>query len=125
MSGLIFRGLNYHLSLCSLLSTLFQILTKDSVTVAVDAVVYYRINNPMMSVTNVEDASRSTRLLSQTTLRNILGTKTLSEILAERESVSHLMQVTRYSCFSYFHSILNIFSNGNYTLREEYLCAGL
>ncbi len=70
----------------------FQILTKDSVTVAVDAVVYYRINNPMLSVTNVEDASRSTRLLSQTTLRNILGTKTLAEVLSDRENVSHMMQ---------------------------------
>ncbi len=48
----------------------------------------------MLSVTNVEDASRSTRLLSQTTLRNILGTKTLAEVLSEREAVSHMMQVT-------------------------------
>jgi erythrocyte band 7 integral membrane protein len=69
-----------------------EILTKDSVTVAVDAVVYYRINNPVISVVNVENASTSTRLLSQTTLRNILGTKTLAEILSERESVSHMMQ---------------------------------
>ena len=70
-----------------------QILSKDSVTVAVDAVVYYRINNPFISVVNVENASHSTRLLAQTTLRNILGTKTLSEILTERDSVSVLMQV--------------------------------
>ncbi len=77
----------------------WQILTKDSVTVAVDAVVYYRISVPMISVTNVEDASRSTRLLAQTTLRNILGTKTLSEILAERESVAHSMQVIVDACF--------------------------
>lgn len=70
-----------------------EILTKDSVTVSVDAVVYYRISDPMMSVVNVEDCSRSTRLLSQTTLRNILGTRTLSEILSERESVANNMQV--------------------------------
>jgi len=69
-----------------------EILTKDSVTVAVDAVVYYKINNPFISVVNVENASHSTRLLAQTTLRNILGTKTLSEILSERETVSNLMQ---------------------------------
>jgi len=69
-----------------------EILTKDSVTVAVDAVVYYRISNPFISVVNVENASHSTRLLAQTTLRNILGTKTLSEILSERDSVSALMQ---------------------------------
>ena len=70
-----------------------QILTRDSVTVAVDAVVYYRINNATVSITNVEDASRSTQLLAATTLRNVLGTKSLSEILAEREEISHGMQV--------------------------------
>jgi len=50
-----------------------EILTKDSVTVAVDAVVYYRVFNATVSVTNVENANKSTRLLAQTTLRNILG----------------------------------------------------
>lgn len=70
-----------------------QVLTKDSVTVAVDAVVYFRIYNATMSITNVENANRSTRLLAQTTLRNVLGTKNLSEILGERESISDTMQV--------------------------------
>ncbi len=70
-------------------------LTKDSVTVAVDAVVYYRIYNPVVAITNVEDADRSTRLLAATTLRNVLGTKNLSEILSERESISSMMQVSR------------------------------
>ncbi|CDS37265.1 MEChanosensory abnormality family member [Echinococcus multilocularis] len=69
-----------------------EVLTKDSVTVAVDAVVYYRIYNPIVAVTNVEDADRSTRLLAATTLRNVLGTKSLSEILSERESISTSMQ---------------------------------
>ncbi|KAL7053116.1 hypothetical protein AAHC03_025721 [Spirometra sp. Aus1] len=69
-----------------------EVLTKDSVTVAVDAVVYYRIYNPVVAVTNVEDADRSTRLLAATTLRNVLGTRSLSEILAERESISGSMQ---------------------------------
>ncbi|KAM7305365.1 stomatin [Ixodes scapularis] len=69
-----------------------EILTKDSVTVAVDAVVYYRIQNATVAVTNVEDYGRSTRLLAATTLRNVLGTKNLSEILSEREPISHTMQ---------------------------------
>ena len=47
-----------------------------------------------MSVINVEDANRSTRLLAQTTLRNVLGTKSLSEILSERDNISHVMQVS-------------------------------
>ncbi|XP_078351047.1 band 7 protein AGAP004871-like isoform X1 [Oculina patagonica] len=71
-----------------------EVLTKDSVTVAVDAVVYFRIYNATMSITNVENANRSTRLLAQTTLRNVLGTKNLSEILGERESISDTMQTS-------------------------------
>ncbi|VUZ46514.1 unnamed protein product, partial [Hymenolepis diminuta] len=55
-------------------------------------VVYYRIYNPIVAVTNVEDADRSTRLLAATTLRNVLGTKSLSEILSEREAISTSMQ---------------------------------
>lgn len=69
-----------------------EVLTKDSVTVAVDAVVYYRIFNPIMSVVNVEDANRSTRLLAQTTLRNVLGTVDLYQLLAEREQIASNMQ---------------------------------
>uniref|UniRef100_A0A7E4WCI4 PHB domain-containing protein n=1 Tax=Panagrellus redivivus TaxID=6233 RepID=A0A7E4WCI4_PANRE len=71
-----------------------EILSKDSVTVAVDAVVYFRISNATISITNIEDASRSTKLLAQTSLRNILGTKTLTEILSDRDAVSMLMQST-------------------------------
>lgn len=71
-----------------------EILSKDSVTVAVDAVVYYRISNATIAITNVEDYGRSTRLLAATTLRNVLGTKNLSEILSERENISHMIQAT-------------------------------
>ena len=79
-------------------------------TVSVDAVVYYRVSNATVSVANVENAHHSTRsglhktvysllnsafyrLLSQTTLRNILGTKNLHEILSDREGISGAMQV--------------------------------
>ena len=65
-------------------------------TVAVDAVVYFRIHDATTSITNVENANRSTRLLAQTTLRNVLGTKNLSEILADREVISHVMQVRTF-----------------------------
>jgi len=68
-----------------------EILTKDSVTVAVDAVVYFKIFNPMNSVINVQNASQSTRLLASTTLRNMLGTKNLHDILADREEIAHCM----------------------------------
>lgn len=61
-------------------------------TVSVDAVVYYRVSNATVSVANVENAHHSTRLLAQTTLRNILGTKDLHEILGDRETISGSMQ---------------------------------
>lgn len=70
-----------------------QVLTKDSVTVSVDAVVYYRVSNAIVSIANVANAHQSTRLLAQTTLRNILGTKNLHEILSDREGISNSMQV--------------------------------
>jgi len=69
-----------------------EILSRDSVTVAVDAVVYYRVSNPTICISNVENFSHSTRLLAATTLRNVLGTKNLAEILSERETISHVMQ---------------------------------
>jgi len=69
-----------------------EILTKDSVTVSVDAVCYYRVFDPYTSVIKVKDAARSTHLLAQTTLRNILGTKNLSEVLSQREEIALEMQ---------------------------------
>ncbi|XP_073975662.1 band 7 protein AGAP004871-like isoform X2 [Rhodnius prolixus] len=69
-----------------------EILSRDSVTVHVDAVVFYRVNSPTMATNNVENYSHSTRLLAATTLRNVLGTRNLAEILAEREVISHTMQ---------------------------------
>lgn len=68
-------------------------LTKDSVTVSVDAVVYYRVSNATVSIANVENAHHSTRLLAQTTLRNTMGTRHLHEILSERQTISGTMQV--------------------------------
>uniref|UniRef100_A0A336K6L8 CSON013827 protein n=1 Tax=Culicoides sonorensis TaxID=179676 RepID=A0A336K6L8_CULSO len=71
-----------------------EVLTKDSVTVSVDAVVYYRINDPLKAVVQVANYSHSTRLLAATTLRNVLGTRNLSELLTEREAISHTMQLS-------------------------------
>ncbi|XP_051253679.1 stomatin (EPB72)-like 3a [Dicentrarchus labrax] len=69
-----------------------EILTRDSVTVSVDGVVYFRIHCPISSVANVSNAHSSTRLLAQTTLRNVLGTKNLAELLSDREGISLSMQ---------------------------------
>lgn len=76
---------------------LLQVLTKDSVTVSVDAVVYYRVSNATVSIANVENAHHSTRLLAQTTLRNTMGTRHLHEILSERMTISGTMKVLYWS----------------------------
>ena len=61
---------------------------------SVDAVVYYRISEPLKAVIAVADFSSSTRLLAATTLRNVLGTRNMSELLTEREAISHTMQAS-------------------------------
>lgn len=85
-----------------------QVLTKDSVTVSVDAVVYYRVSNATISVANVANAHHSTRLLAQTTLRNVLGTRPLHEILSDREAISNTMQVVYFTdLFQYLYTFQN------------------
>ena len=54
---------------------LFQILTKDSVTVFVNAIMYYKVKDATSAVANVDDYSGSAQLLAATTLRNVLGTR--------------------------------------------------
>ncbi|CAI2357449.1 unnamed protein product [Caenorhabditis sp. 36 PRJEB53466] len=71
-----------------------EILSRDSVTVSVDAVVYFKVFDPITSVIGVENATESTKLLAQTTLRTILGTHTLSEILSAREKISADMKIS-------------------------------
>ncbi|XP_075156285.1 stomatin-like isoform X2 [Haematobia irritans] len=65
-----------------------EVLTRDSVTIQVDAVVYYSIRNPLDAVIQIRNAHESTKLLAQTTLRNVVGTKNLMELLAAKESLS-------------------------------------
>ncbi|XP_055844628.1 stomatin-like [Episyrphus balteatus] len=69
-----------------------EILTKDAVTIKVDAVVYFRLQDPLSAVIQVVDYKESTMLLGQTTLRNVAGTKMLNELLAQKDDVSHMMQ---------------------------------
>ena len=70
-----------------------QILTKDSVTVFVNAIMYYKVSDATSAIANVDDYSGSSRLLAATTLRNVLGTKNLGDILSEREAIAHEMKV--------------------------------
>lgn len=71
-----------------------EILTKDSVTVVVDAVIYARIYDATMATVNVVDARASTNLLGATTMRTTLGTVGLSELLSDRDRIDAHMQTT-------------------------------
>uniref|UniRef100_UPI00358F4B56 stomatin-like n=1 Tax=Myxine glutinosa TaxID=7769 RepID=UPI00358F4B56 len=71
-----------------------DVLTRDAVTVCVDAVVYYRITDAVAMVSNIIHADMSTRLLAQTSLRNALGARSLTEIISEREVIAQSLQVT-------------------------------
>ena len=59
----------------------------------VNAIMYYKVRDSNKAVANVDDYSNSTRLLAATTLRNILGTRNLGEILSERDSIASEMKV--------------------------------
>ena len=69
-----------------------DVITRDNVTVGVDAVVYFRVVDPEASVVKVLDHIRATSLISQTTLRNVLGQSELDELLAQREKLNQMLQ---------------------------------
>jgi len=69
-----------------------EVITKDNVTVRVNAVVYFRVVTPEDSVVKVLDHIRATSQISQTTLRNVLGQSELDELLMQREKLNQSLQ---------------------------------
>ncbi len=69
-----------------------RIITKDNVSVDVDAVVYYRVFDPIKAITVVEDYNHACQLLSQTTLRDVLGQVELDDLLARRDELNKRLQ---------------------------------
>ena len=69
-----------------------EVITKDNVTVRVNAVVYFRVVDPESSVIKVLDHIRATSQISQTTLRNVLGQSELDELLTQREKLNQMLQ---------------------------------
>jgi regulator of protease activity HflC (stomatin/prohibitin superfamily) len=69
-----------------------ECITLDTVTVKVDAVVYFRVIKPEDAVLNVEQYIRATSLLAQTTLRNVVGQSELEDLLAHRDKVNESLQ---------------------------------
>ncbi len=69
-----------------------ECITMDTVTVKVDAVVYFRVMKPESAILNVEQYIRATSLLCQTTLRNVVGQSELEDLLAHREKINTKLQ---------------------------------
>jgi regulator of protease activity HflC (stomatin/prohibitin superfamily) len=71
-----------------------DVITKDNVSIKVNAVLYYRVMDPNRAVVEVEDYAYATSQLAQTTLRSVCGQAELDELLAEREKISIRLQET-------------------------------
>jgi regulator of protease activity HflC (stomatin/prohibitin superfamily) len=69
-----------------------EAITKDNVTVRVNAVLYFRVYDPSKAVINITDFVRATLQISQTTLRSVLGQSELDEVLAQRDKINQQLQ---------------------------------
>ena len=67
-------------------------ITRDNVTVRVDAVVYFRVVDPEAAVTKVADYIRATSLIAQTSLRNVIGQSELDDLLSRRDEINQRLQ---------------------------------
>lgn len=69
-----------------------DVITRDNVSVKVNAVLYFRVHDPSKAVLEIEDYLFATSQLAQTTLRSVIGQAELDELLAEREKFNHILQ---------------------------------
>jgi regulator of protease activity HflC (stomatin/prohibitin superfamily) len=69
-----------------------EIMTRDNVPATVDAVVYFRVINPMDAVVKVENFWKATSLIAQTTLRSVLGQSPLDDLLSQRDVINQKLQ---------------------------------
>jgi len=69
-----------------------DVITRDNVSVKVNAVVYFRVVDPQRAIIEVEDYLYATSQIAQTTLRSILGEAELDELLAQREKINQRLQ---------------------------------
>jgi regulator of protease activity HflC (stomatin/prohibitin superfamily) len=69
-----------------------EVMTRDNVPVTVDAVVYFRVIDPVAAVVKVENFLKATSLIAQTTLRSVLGQAELDELLSHREMINQTLQ---------------------------------
>jgi regulator of protease activity HflC (stomatin/prohibitin superfamily) len=71
-----------------------EVITRDNVTIRVNAVAYFRVVDPNAAIVNIADHIRATSQIAQTTLRSVLGQAELDELLSEREQINqHLQEI--------------------------------
>jgi regulator of protease activity HflC (stomatin/prohibitin superfamily) len=69
-----------------------DVITRDNVSIKVNAVLYMRVKDPKMAIIEIEDYLYATSQLAQTTLRSVLGEAELDELLADREKINAILQ---------------------------------
>jgi regulator of protease activity HflC (stomatin/prohibitin superfamily) len=69
-----------------------EMMTRDNVPVTVDAVVYFRVVDPEAAIVKIENFYKATSLISQTTLRSVIGQAELDELLSHREKINQRLQ---------------------------------
>lgn len=69
-----------------------EAITGDNVTVKVNAVVYFRVVDPVMAIVQIEDFRRATWQIAQTSLRNVIGQSMMDQILQDREQINDTLQ---------------------------------
>src|SRR5436189_6449955 len=69
-----------------------EVMTRDNVPATVDAVVYFRVVDPVAAVVKVENFWKATSLIAQTTLRSVLGQAELDELLSHRDKLNQTLQ---------------------------------
>src|SRR6516225_6149576 len=96
--GLIFlipivdRMVRMHLRVVTIDVARQEVMTRDNVPVTVDAVIYFRVIDAASAVVRVENYLKATSLISQTTLRSVLGQAELDELLSQRDKINLRLQ---------------------------------
>src|SRR6516225_5278600 len=96
--GLIFlipivdRMVRMHLRVVTIDVARQEVMTRDNVPMTIDAVVYFRVIDPAAAVVRVENYLKATSLISQTTLRSVLGQAELDEVLSQRDKINMTLQ---------------------------------
>ena len=94
-----------------------DVITKDNISVKVNAVVYCRVIEPIKAITEIEDFYFATSQIAQTTLRSILGQSQLDELLSNREQVNAELQMYIFRPFWTHFPSANLHIDAGLSLR--------